>query len=143
MKIQESGENYLETILRLKQRNGVVRSVDIAAELNYSKPSISRAVSVLKAAGHVDVDDKGHVELTPSGLEIAERIFERHQLLTQYLINIGVDEETAAQDACRVEHVISQTTFEKLKEHAAAGQKTKGSSKAKEKEKGKKKKKEK
>ncbi|MBU9738154.1 metal-dependent transcriptional regulator [Diplocloster agilis] len=117
MKLQESGENYLETILVLKLKYGAVRSIDVANELSYSKPSVSRAVSVLKSAGHITVDAKGMIELTDSGREIAETIYERHQLLTQYLMNIGVDEKTAAEDACRIEHVISPVTFEKLKQH--------------------------
>ena len=117
MKLQESGENYLETILVLKLKYGAVRSIDVANELSYSKPSVSRAVSVLKSAGHITVDAKGMIELTDSGREIAETIYERHQLLTQYLMNIGVDEKTAAEDACRIEHVFSPVTFEKLKQH--------------------------
>lgn len=117
MKLQESGENYLETILVLKLKYGAVRSIDVANELSYSKPSVSRAVSVLKSAGHITVDAKGMIELTDSGREIAETIYERHQLLTQYLMNICVDEKTAAEDACRIEHVISPVTFEKLKQH--------------------------
>ena len=117
MKLQESGENYLETILVLKLKYGAVRSIDVANELSYSKPSVSRAVSVLKSAGHITVDAKGMIELTDSGREIAETIYERHQLLMQYLMNIGVDEKTAAEDACRIEHVISPVTFEKLKQH--------------------------
>ncbi|MBU9725085.1 metal-dependent transcriptional regulator [Diplocloster modestus] len=117
MKIQESGENYLETILVLKLKYGAVRSIDVANELSFSKPSVSRAVSVLKSAGHITVDAKGLIELTDSGREIAETIYERHQLLTDYLMDIGVDEKTAAEDACRIEHVISPVTFEKLKQH--------------------------
>ena len=117
MKIQESGENYLETILVLKLKHGAVRSIDVANELSFSKPSVSRAVSVLKSAGHITVDAKGLIELTDTGREIAETIYERHQLLTDYLVNIGVDEKTAAEDACRIEHVISPITFEKLKQH--------------------------
>ena len=111
MKIQESGENYLETILVLKLKYGAVRSIDVANELSFSKPSVSRAVSVLKSAGHITVDAKGLIELTDSGREIAETIYERHQLLTDYLMDIGVDEKTAAEDACRIEHVISPLPF--------------------------------
>ena len=116
MKIQESGENYLETILVLKRRNGSVRSVDIANELNFSKPSVSKAMSVLKQAGHVKVDRLNQILLTDSGQEIAEKIYERHLILTEWLTSIGVDEEVAAKDACRIEHVISEESFEKVKE---------------------------
>lgn len=116
MKIQESGENYLETILVLKRRNGSVRSVDIANELNFSKPSVSKAMSVLKQAGHVKVDRLNQILLTDSGQEIAEKIYERHLILTEWLTSIGVSEEVAAKDACRIEHVISEESFEKVKE---------------------------
>ena len=115
MKIQESGENYLETILILKKRNGCVRSVDIANELNFSKPSVSKAMSVLKQAGHVKVDRLNQIILTESGLEIAEKIYDRHLILTEFLMSIGVSEENASKDACRVEHVISDESFEKIK----------------------------
>ncbi len=115
MKIQESGENYLETILILKLRNGYVRAVDIANELNFSKPSVSKAMSVLKQAGHVKVDGLNQILLTESGQEIAEKIYERHLILTEYLISIGVGDEVAAQDACRVEHVISDESFDRIK----------------------------
>ena len=123
MKIQESGENYLETILILKKRNGCVRAVDIANELNFSKPSVSKAMSVLKQAGHVKVDRLNQILLTDSGREIAEKIYERHLILTEYLISIGVGEETAANDACRIEHVISEESFGKIKDIVAAGNK--------------------
>ncbi len=116
MKIQESGENYLETILVLKKRNGSVRSVDIANELNFSKPSVSKAMSVLKQAGHVKVDRLNQILLTESGQEIAEKIYERHLILTEWLTSIGVSEEVAANDACRIEHVISEESFNKVKE---------------------------
>lgn len=119
MKIQESGENYLETILILKQEKGGVRSIDVAHALSFTKPSVSRAMSILRQAGHITMDDEGFLELTKSGREIAERIYERHRLLTEYLTAIGVSPETAAQDACRMEHVISQETFEKIRAHAA------------------------
>lgn len=115
MKIQESGENYLETILILQGKYGAVRSVDIARSLSFSRPSVSRAVSVLKRGGLISVDKNGLVSLTPPGMEIAKRIYERHQLLTDYLTAIGVSSETAAADACRLEHVVSQETFEKIK----------------------------
>lgn len=117
MKIQESGENYLETIYILARETGYVRSVDIAHSLSFSKPSVSRAMSILKKAGHIKMDKEGQIELTPSGRQIAERIYGRHRLLTDYLTAIGVSHETAAADACRMEHVISQETFEKIEAH--------------------------
>ncbi|MGE4213743.1 MAG: metal-dependent transcriptional regulator [Anaerotignaceae bacterium] len=115
MKLQESGENYLETILVLEKRNGIARSVDVANELNFSKPSVSRAVSVLKNAGFVEIGAINQLLLTTSGREIAERVYDRHCTLKAYLISIGVSEETAAEDACRMEHVISNEAFEKIK----------------------------
>ncbi len=123
MKIQESGENYLETILILREKMAGVRSIDIATELGYSKPSISRAVKVLRGDNYITVDKNGFIELTEKGEALAQRIYERHRLLTAYLTAIGVDEKTAAADACRIEHVISEETFSKLKAHAAQGQK--------------------
>ncbi|EGD46903.1 iron (metal) dependent repressor, DtxR family [Ruminiclostridium papyrosolvens DSM 2782] len=117
-KLQESGENYLETILILKNKNGNVRSIDIATELGYTKPSISRAMTILKNAQYITVDDStGYISLTDSGYEIAKAMYERHEILSRYLISIGVSPETATQDACRIEHVISQETFEKIKEN--------------------------
>ncbi|MEA5083442.1 MAG: metal-dependent transcriptional regulator [Lachnospiraceae bacterium] len=115
MKLQESGENYLETILVLEKRNGIARSVDVANELNFSKPSVSRAVSVLKSAGLVEIGSINQLLLTDSGREIAERVYDRHCTLKEYLISIGVSEATAAEDACRMEHVISSEAFEKIK----------------------------
>lgn len=114
MRIHESGENYLETILILKNEIGYVRSVDIARNLSYTKPSVSRAMSILKKAGHITMDSNGKIELTESGLQIAERIYNRHRQLTDWLISIGVDEETAASDACRMEHMISEETFDRI-----------------------------
>lgn len=116
MSIQESGEMYLETIYVLQKKKGDIRSIDIANELGYTKPSISRAVGILKKNDYIEVDSSGVITLTDQGQMIASRIYERHDIITKYLIYLGVDEETASQDACRVEHVISQTTFEKLKE---------------------------
>lgn len=116
MAIQESGENYLETILILKERNGYVRAIDIANELGFSKPSVSRAMSVLKKEGHIEIDPLNQILLTQSGQEIAETIYERHLILTKFLENIGVDSETAAADACRIEHVISPVSFQKIKD---------------------------
>lgn len=114
--MKESGENYLETILILKQRNGMVRSVDIANELSYSKPSVSRAVGILKNAGFIEVEADGNIQLTASGLEKASAIYERHDVITRFLVaTLGVDETIADQDACRIEHVISEETFGRMK----------------------------
>ncbi len=116
MAIQESGENYLEAILVLKEKNGYVRAVDIAHMLGFSKPSVSRAMSVLKKDGYIETDGLNQILLTESGRKIAETIYERHQVITKFLVSIGVDEETAANDACRIEHAISPVSFEKIKE---------------------------
>ncbi len=117
MKIRESAENYLETILILRNKNGKVRSIDIANELGYSKPSISYAMKQFKENGYITVDDIGYITLTEAGREIAERMYERHKFLTEYLTSIGVSDSVAAEDACRIEHVISSESFEKLKHH--------------------------
>jgi len=117
MKIQESMENYLETIYILNQRTGFVRSVDIATELGFSKPSISNAMKKLKTEGYVQIEEKGRIVLTDKGCEIAERTYERHCIISQMLIDIGVSEETALEDACRMEHCISQETFACMKEY--------------------------
>ncbi len=119
MAIQESGENYLETILVLEKRNHIVRSVDIAKELNFSKPSVSRAMNVLKNNDYIEINKSGGIQLTSSGRKIAEQMYERHLLLTEYLVFLGVEEEVAVEDACRMEHVISQQTFHCLKKHLA------------------------
>ena len=114
----ESGENYLETILIVKKRKGIVRSIDIANELNYSKPSVSRAVGMLKKKNYIHIDKNGYIELTEEGEGEANRIYERHKFITDYFIRVlGVSEEVAEQDACRVEHVISDETFFKIKNH--------------------------
>ncbi len=117
MRSQESSEMYLETILILQQRKGQVRAIDIAGELNFSKPSVSNAMKLLQSQDLVAIDEGKLISLTPAGREIAEEIYERHLLLTQYLIRLGVNEDTAAQDACRIEHVISRESFQKIKEH--------------------------
>ena len=117
MKIHESAENYLETILMLKEEKGIVRSIDIARHLEFSKPSISRAMSLLRENGYITMDKDGYIELTGSGMEVAQRIYERHLLLTKWLTTLGVAPEVAAEDACRLEHVISAETFERLKDH--------------------------
>ena len=118
MKIQESAENYLETILVLQKRNGNVRSIDIANELGYSKPSVSVAMKSLRLGGYIRVDPEGSIHLLDDGRAIAEKIYERHTLLSEWLTNMGVDPEIAAEDACRIEHVISAETFDALKRHA-------------------------
>jgi Mn-dependent DtxR family transcriptional regulator len=117
MKIQESAENYLETILVLGKRKGMVRSIDIANELNFSKPSVSVAMKNLRENGYIVVSPEGYISLLPAGLEIAEKIYERHTLLTDWLTNLGVSPETAAEDACRMEHVISSESFSAIKSH--------------------------
>lgn len=117
MAIKESGENYLESILVIKERKGYVRSIDVANELGVSKPSVSRAMSVLKKEGLIDMDGLNQILLTDDGKKIAETIYERHRVITKFLVSLGVDEETAANDACRIEHVISPLSFQKIKEH--------------------------
>ncbi|NCE66211.1 metal-dependent transcriptional regulator [Pseudoflavonifractor sp. 524-17] len=117
MKIQESAENYLESILMLKQEKGAVRSIDIVRHMAFSKPSISRAMSLLRENGYITMDRDGLIDLTPSGYEIASTIYERHQMLSQWLIRLGVSPDVAVADACRMEHDISAETFQKLKEH--------------------------
>ena len=119
MKIQESAENYLETILVLQNRKGSVRSIDVAQHLGFSKPSVSRAMSLLRQDGYVEVAADGAIMLTDRGRETAEKIYERHTLLTEFLVRLGVGEETAAQDACKIEHDISDESFEAIKRHAA------------------------
>ncbi len=115
MKIKESAENYLETILVLHKRNGEVHAIDIANELCFSKPSISNAMKRLKENGYIQVDKNSCITLTESGQEIAVRVYERHLILTKYFLELGVCEETAKKDACRIEHVISDETFELIK----------------------------
>lgn len=118
MKMRESAEDYLETILILSKQQDFVRSIDVAKEMELSKPSVSRAVNLLKDNGYLDVATHGHIVLTEKGVVHAERVYERHRLLTQFLIALGVDEKTADDDACRVEHVISEASFAKIKAHA-------------------------
>lgn len=122
MKVQESRENYLEAILVLSKQ-GQVRSIDVANYLEFSKPSVSVAVANLKAALLLTVDENGHLHLTESGRALAEQVYERHTLLTECLVRLGVDPRIAAEDACRVEHVISQESFEQIKAHMGKGQK--------------------
>lgn len=118
MRLQESGEMYLETILVLSKKSDAVRSVDVCEYMGFSKPSVSRAIGLLKNGGYVFMDKNGYLTLTDLGLEVANKIYERHTLLTDFLINIGVDKETAANDACKMEHVISDETFAAIKRHA-------------------------
>lgn len=117
MKIQQSAENYLETIFVLTKRNGVVRSIDIANELGFSKPSVSVAMKSLRENGCIDVMGDGHIILLPEGRKIAEKLYERHTVLTNALISLGVSEETAAEDACKIEHILSDETFEAIKNY--------------------------
>lgn len=121
MKIQESAENYLETILMLSRKSPYVRSIDIANELSYSKPSVSVAMKNLRQNGYIETDSDGHITLTTTGRDIAETMFERHTLLSQWLIYLGVEEAVALQDACRIEHVVSNESFQAIKQHITAG----------------------
>jgi len=117
MKIQESAENYLETILILQQRNGCVRSIDIATELEFSKPSVSHAMKQLRENDLIVMDENMLISLTISGFEIAGRIYERHRILTKFLEALGVDPARAREDACKMEHDLSQESFDKIKNH--------------------------
>lgn len=118
MQLQESGEMYLETILILSKKSSYVRSIDVCEYMGFSKPSVSRAVGILKKGGFLNMDVDGSLTLTDEGLEIAEKIYERHTMLTDFLVRLGVDEKTAAEDACKMEHDISDESFEALKRHA-------------------------
>lgn len=117
MHMQESGEMYLETILILSRTKGQVRSIDIVDYMSFSKPSVSRAVGLLKSGGYILVDSEGYITLTDAGREVAEKIYERHTTLTELLTRLGVDPDVAAEDACRMEHTISDESFEALKRH--------------------------
>lgn len=117
MNIFESGEDYLERILFLKERNGQVRSIDIANDMNFSKPSVSIAMKKLKDSDYITIDNNGYIELTEDGLKIAKRISERHIILTEILISLGVDKETARKDACKIEHDLSDESFEAIKKY--------------------------
>ena len=123
MKLHAYGEDYLEAVLILQQKHGMVRSIDLARHMGYSKPSISHAVGVLRDGGFLTVDQDGFLHLTGAGLEVAEKIYERHQFFTQWLIGAGIDPETAEQDACRMEHGISQKSFERIRDAYSANQK--------------------
>lgn len=115
MNLQESGEMYLETIYLLSQQKASVRSIDVAEEMGYSKPSVSRAVGLLKNGGFITVDENGFLKLTDIGISVAERTYERHRVLTGFFVKLGVDPATASEDACKIEHVISNETFDAIK----------------------------
>ena len=117
MSIHESGETYLETIHVLLKKNGAVRSVDVSEHMGYSKPSVSRAVGLLKRNGYILVDDDGYITLTDAGEQVAQKIYERHTILSTLLVALGVDPVVAAEDACRMEHAISDESFEAIKRH--------------------------
>lgn len=117
MKIQESAENYLETILMLEQSQDVVRSIDIANKMSFSKPSVSIAMKNLRESGYINMDDDGHITLLPPGREIANKIYARHIMMTNWLIRLGVPKDIAAEDACKIEHVLSQESFDAIKKH--------------------------
>lgn len=117
MRVYESAEDYLEAILVIGKRKGIVRSIDIANELGFSKPSVSVAMKKLRESGCIEMGPDGHIALLPAGAAIAERIYERHQTLTELFVRLGVSREVAAADACKVEHDLSEETFEKIKEH--------------------------
>ncbi len=117
MQLLESGEMYLETILVLSRKNPFVRSVDISAEMGFSKPSVSRAVGLLKDGGYIETDPSGHITLTAKGRKKAEQVYERHRVLSDMLRKLGVSPDTAEEDACKIEHIISDETFEAIKRH--------------------------
>ena len=117
MRLQESGEMYLETILILSEKKSFVRAIDVGEYMGFSKPSVSRAIGLLRNGGFVEVGDGGGLSLTDAGREVAEKIYERHQYLTKVLMEMGVDEKTATEDACRMEHVISDRSFEAIKNY--------------------------
>ena len=121
MNIHESAENYLEAILILKNERGAVRSIDIANELSFSKPSVSVAMKNLRENGYIHMDDQGHITLTQTGQDIADKMYERHIMLSNWLIYLGVDEKTAVEDACKIEHVLSSQSFQAIKKHITQG----------------------
>ena len=117
MTLYESGQMYLEAIYVLGQKSDKIRAIDVGAYLGYSKPSVSRAMGILKRGNYIVVDQDGYITLTPTGKQVAENLYERHTVLTNMLVALGVDEKTATEDACRMEHVISDTTFQTIKQH--------------------------
>jgi len=125
MHLQESGEMYLETILVLTSRSPYVRAIDVGEYMGYSKPSVSRAMGLLKSGGYIKVDENGYITLLEPGREVAETIYERHTLLTQFLVRLGVSPDIAAEDACKMEHIISDESFQAIKRHAQLGKREK------------------
>lgn len=123
MALQESGEMYLETILVLSNKQKLVRSIDVVDYMGFSKPSVSRAMSILKSGGYITVESNGHITLTDSGLEIAEKIYARHKMLTEFLVALGVSENVASEDACKMEHDISDESFEAIRKHVEKNRK--------------------
>ena len=117
MTLQESGEMYLETIYVLSRTSKQIRSIDVVKHMGFSKPSVSRAVGLLKSDGYITADESGYLKLSSTGLKIARKIYERHQVLTEMLTSLGVDEKTASDDACRIEHYISDKSFKAIKKH--------------------------
>lgn len=117
MQIKESAENYLEAILMIKKEKGNVRSIDVANHLNFTKPSVSVAMKSFREEGYVTMDNDGSINLTQKGMEIAEKVYERHEVIAKALMALGIDEEVAYEDSCKIEHDISQQTFDKIKEH--------------------------
>lgn len=122
MNLHESGEDYLEAILRLREEKGQVRSIDIAGALSVSKPSVSVAMKKLRDSGHIEMDETGLISLTAEGEAVAQRIYERHRAIAKMLMGLGVEAETAAREACKIEHDISDDTFEKMKRHLQGGE---------------------
>ena len=120
MHLQESGKMYLETVYILSKKSESIRSIDICEYMGYSKPSVSRAVGLLKNGGYVTVDEKGYITLTNEGKSVAEKVFERHTMLTDFLVKLGVDKDIASEDACKIEHHISEESFEAIKRHVNA-----------------------
>lgn len=117
MALQESGEMYLESIYVLSKKNNIVHAIDVSEHLGYTKPSVSRAMGILKKGGYITVEPSGNIVLTDTGRKVAEAMYERHTFLTKLLIDLGVDEKTAADDACKIEHVISERSFNAIKKH--------------------------
>ncbi|MBO5727338.1 MAG: metal-dependent transcriptional regulator [Oscillospiraceae bacterium] len=122
MHLHQSGEDYLETILILRREKGVVRSIDVAQHMGFSKPSVSRAMSILRADGYIEMERSGGIRLTEEGERVARTMYERHDLLTRWLIGLGVSPETAAGDACRMEHALSEETFSCIKRYIGDGE---------------------
>ena len=120
MHLQESGEMYLETVYVLSKKGESIRSIDVCEHMGYSKPSVSRAIGLLKNGGYINVDEKGYITLTDEGKSIAQKVFERHTMLTDFLVKLGVDREIASEDACKIEHHISEESFNAIKSHVNA-----------------------